>query len=639
MSFSRKWKRKVLTIVAASALAVGIVPGVTHAAAGSDASSTTKVTVPQGIGANVLSNADYFGGEDPSDVVTIDVVLKVQNKDQLADYINETVTPGNNKYHKFLNVSQFKAKYAPSPNQVNAVTKYFKSYGIQTTAYPDNLIVSATGTVAQLNKALNVDIQKASYKGKFFHASKKDPKVPSTLADAILCILGLSDYSGFSTNTVKPVVKNSTNTANDLHGNLSPQDFANQYDLKGLYDQGATGKGQTIGIVTLADFDTNWAYTFWKEAGLSVDQNRINEINVDGGSGTDGAEETALDVEQSGSVAPDAKINVYVAPNNDSGFVDGFAKAINDNQASSLSVSWGQSESSIDYFVDQDWETPAYAEVFNQLFMQAAAQGISTFASAGDSGAYDNARLAGYKPILPGFTAYDLTVDDPADSPYITAAGGTTLPVGTPAALGVKKERAWGWDYLQPLLQQLGYGIDSGLYFVGGGGGFSNIFATPDYQKDVSGVNTYTGITDFNVTDDSPTVNQDPKLVTGTGTGRNMPDLALNADPESGYAIYGYDADTDAVDWYGIGGTSAVAPQLNGITALINSAGGGRVGFWNPQIYRFAQQANSPFTPLNDQGTSNDNLYYTGTPGTLYNQATGLGTPDVTKLAKDFLGD
>jgi subtilase family serine protease len=79
-----------------------------------------------------------------------------------------------------------------------------------------------------------------------------------------------------------------------------------------------------------------------------------------------------------------------------------------------------------------------------------------------------------------------------------------------------------------------------------------------------------------------------------------------------------------------------VAPQLAGLSALINSSVGQRVGFWNPQIYRFAQQSDSPFTPLNDTGTTNDNGYYTGTAGTIYNQATGLGIPDVAALAKKF---
>ena len=81
-----------------------------------------------------------------------------------------------------------------------------------------------------------------------------------------------------------------------------------------------------------------------------------------------------------------------------------------------------------------------------------------------------------------------------------------------------------------------------------------------------------------------------------------------------------------------------MAPQLNGATAVIDSLLGHRVGFWNPAIYQFAQQRNSPFTPLDSPSASNDNLYYTGTLGHLYNVGSGLGTPDLTRLAFDFAG-
>jgi subtilase family serine protease len=75
---------------------------------------------------------------------------------------------------------------------------------------------------------------------------------------------------------------------------------------------------------------------------------------------------------------------------------------------------------------------------------------------------------------------------------------------------------------------------------------------------------------------------------------------------------------------------------LNGSTAVIDATLGHRVGFWNPSIYRAASSFNSPFTPLNQPGTSNDNIFYPGNPGAVYNPATGLGTPNLAELARDF---
>ena len=77
---------------------------------------------------------------------------------------------------------------------------------------------------------------------------------------------------------------------------------------------------------------------------------------------------------------------------------------------------------------------------------------------------------------------------------------------------------------------------------------------------------------------------------------------------------------------------------MNGANAVIDSYLGHRVGFWNPYMYAAAVSFNSPFTQLNQAGTSNDNIYYTGNPGEPYNEGIGLGQPDLAKLAGDFGG-
>jgi subtilase family serine protease len=117
-------------------------------------------------------------------------------------------------------------------------------------------------------------------------------------------------------------------------------------------------------------------------------------------------------------------------------------------------------------------------------------------------------------------------------------------------------------------------------------------------------------------------------------SGRATPDVSANADPNTGYSVYDT---TEFGGWsYYWGGTSFVAPQFAGATAVLDSYLGRRVGFWNPSIYRFAQQRNSPLTPLDASGASNDNLYYTGTPGNVFNPGSGLGIPDFARLAADY---
>jgi kumamolisin len=88
----------------------------------------------------------------------------------------------------------------------------------------------------------------------------------------------------------------------------------------------------------------------------------------------------------------------------------------------------------------------------------------------------------------------------------------------------------------------------------------------------------------------------------------------------------------------GWGGTSFVAPQLNGSAAVIDSALGHRVGFWNPSIYAAAGSAGSPVNPLAEASVHSGNFYDTGQPGEPYNQAVGRGIPNLTALAADFTG-
>ena len=334
--------------------------------------------------------------------------------------------------------------------------------------------------------------------------------------------------------------------------------------------------------------------------------------NVDGGPGApsdaSGTGETDLDAEQSGALAPDANVIVYQAPNSDPGFFDAFADAASQNTASSVSTSWGESEVVIKEAVATGEETPAYVAAFDEMFLEMATQGQSAFDASGDEAAYDDYDELGTTP---------LSVDNPADSPYITASGGTTLPftgtfsgtAGTATVSSGNAERIWGWDYAwAPTAQANGVPLetiaeDPFLGVTGSGGGFSTFESQPSYQRGVPGTNSYTAVPYFSSTEVQdigggvfePTAfgfNPNPPTIRGFGVGRAVPDVSTNADPNSGYLLYepsfaGVDEPVLEPDW---GGTSFVAPQLNGSAAVIDSFVGHRVGFWNPSIYQFATQ-------------------------------------------------
>jgi kumamolisin len=259
-----------------------------------------------------------------------------------------------------------------------------------------------------------------------------------------------------------------------------------------------------------------------------------------------------LDIEVAGAIAPGAKIAVYFAPNTDAGFLDAVTTAIHDttNKPSVISISWGGPESS--------WTQQAM-NAFDEAFQAAAAMGITVCVASGDNGSSD------------GVGDGADHVDFPASSPYALACGGTSLRA---AGTSIASETVW----------------NDGAQGGAGGGGVSDIFALPTWQNGLKVAKT----------DGSGPLQQ-----------RGVPDVAGDADPETGYDVRIDGSDTV------IGGTSAVAPLWAGLIARINASKGSAVGYINPQIYKSA-------SALNDI-TKGDNGDFDAAPG--WDACTGLGSP------------
>lgn len=659
--------------LAAVAVAAVLVFGSASALA---AGSGSMTPVAQGVDPASLPGSTVFGDTPPGTPETVSFVLRAKNLGQLEASVTGGVS-------HFLTVNQFASNYGQSPGTIAALESYLRKFGIKTQAKADNLDVVANGTAGEFDQALAVQQHQyrvPAYPGhgghtgvpaQTVHGTPQSPQLPSSLANSVLAILGLSNYGSFVSNAVhadQKILHPQSSSSSQCIAETglpkacnTPADFADHYNLDGLYRRGALGQGQTVAIVTLAALDPGAPQTFWSNVlNMTPSGRSVTVTNVDGGPGApsdaSGTGETDLDAEQSGALAPDANVIVYQAPNTDPGFFDAFADAASQNSASSVSTSWGESEVVIKELVATGAETPAYVAAFDEMFLEMAAQGQSAFDASGDEAAYDD---------YDEFGTTGLSVDNPADSPYITASGGTTLPFsgtisgpdGTAPLNSGKAERIWGWDYTWASVAQVNgeplqtIAEDSFLGVTGSGGGFSGFESRPSYQQGVPGTSSYTAVPYFTSTDIQdlgggvfePTAfgfNPNPPTIRGSGSGRAVPDVSTDADPMSGYLLYepsfaGVGQPVLEGDW---GGTSFVAPQLNGSAAVIDSFVGHRVGFWNPSIYQFATRRNSPFDPLNTPGTSNDNLFFTGTPGTVYNPGAGLGIPDLTQLGTAFAG-
>ena len=571
---------------------------------------------------------------------TISLVLKLRNQAALEAYIAETVDPSSASYRKFMTTETFAATFGPTPADLRTVTDFLEHQGLKVEEiHANHLVIRASGTTAQFNALLSTQLlQHTDEHGRPYQKPSRTPQVPSHLSSHVLAAVGLDTKAAFRPHMVNAqkaiaaltgegapavVLPQPGTVATGIPGSYSVGDVANFYNINPLYRRHITGKGRTLGIATLASFNPADAYAYWKAVGLTVDPNRITQVLVDGGSGTDGAEETTLDVQQSGGVAYDARIMVYQAPNGGSGFLDLFSRAISDNLVDTLSVSWGSAEALND---------PATLAAYHQVFLQAAVQGIPVFASSGDSGAFD----VNCNYPTPYFSPLN-SVNHPASDPFVTAAGGTTLPFKLKLSYGnlvVPQERAWGWDYLENyIVKNFGqFEYDSNYFPHGGGGGVSSLFPMPSWQGWLFG--THATPTPFDTLYYYPNYapgNPDQSGAENWGVlapgfvGRNVPDISLNADPFTGYLTCF--AGSFSSGW---GGTSFVAPQLNGIAALLTQANGGRLGFLNPQLYRaFRQHGYGPWSPFHAV-TNGTNLYWHAGP--YYNPATGLGTLNVVNL-------
>lgn len=332
-------------------------------------------------------------------------------------------------------------------------------------------------------------------------------------------------------------------------------------DLARLYDFPAgTGKGQTIALIELGGgYRTADLNAYFKALGVAP---KVSAVSVDGAKNAPSGDlnsadgEVVLDIEVAGAVAPDAAIAVYFAPNTDQGFLDAVTQAVHDKARapSVISISWGSAES--------QWTAQAM-QTMSQAFQDAGVLGVSVCCAAGDGGSSDG-------------VSDDLAhTDFPASSPYALACGGTRLDVSGGA---IKSETVWNES-------------------SGGatGGGISDIFDLPSYQAKA----------------------KVPKSANPGGrVGRGVPDVAGDADPQTGYRIQG-DGQTSV-----FGGTSAVAPFWAGLIAILNAELGRNLGFLHPVLYAHA----GAFRDI----TSGNNGAYKARAG--WDACTGLGSPNGAAL-------
>lgn len=570
-----------------------------------------------GVKPRALNGLNMAGKEDEARLLHLSIALRLAHPLTLSELLVYQQTRGSAQYHQYLTPQSFTDQYAPSASDVAAVRAFLQQHGLKVTAIAANrLFVNTEGTVAQVEQAFGVSIVQYQLGKRLVFAPEQDPIIPDTLAATVLSIGGLDDVAAAHPNlTVKGSTAHAiagsgtTSGASPLVvnpspvGGFTPTNLRTAYDVSTLITNGGTGASQRVAVFELAPYIPSDITTYRTQYGLP--NSPINNISVDGakvtctsGANCDvlGVVESDLDIEVLSALAPNATLDVYAGPNTSpytSYINDTYNAIVTRNVDKVVTTSWG---------VCEPGSGTSELQVLDTIFAEAAAQGQTIFAAAGDNGS-DDCRS---NPQTPP------SVDSPASDPYVMGVGGTALTLSATGGYG--SESVW----------------NSHDSTSAGGGGLSGYFAKPTWQVGGGVTNSY-----------------------ASGQ-REVPDVAAEAEINTGYSIYCTSA-TPQCSWQGspsgwmtLGGTGGAAPLWAAITADINSyligKGFAPFGWANPTFYTLftgAQVAPAfrDITVGNNDSNYGNTAYAGDYPATTcFDLTTGMGSPDVWNMASDMAG-
>lgn len=568
------------TAAALAALSLGAT-----AALAQDATAAPRTAAPAWIA--TLTKAVHYTGSRLGALpaghdLHLTIALAPRHPAQQAARLKAISTPGSKDYRHFLTAAQWRAAYAPTPASVAAVTGYLRRQGfrnLQVTG--DRLVVTADATAAQAERAFATSLARFRLGTRVVYGNTSPARIPAALSGIVRAVIGLNDLP---VDAVRPTVRQAGSP--DIEGGLTPAQFDTTYDAKGT----PTGKKERIAILTEGATKGVIKSLRYAEHKEHLPKVPVTVVHVGPRSkDTSGADEFDMDSQVStGDATRVKRLYMYDIGSLVDAQIDAdFARFVSDDKAIAMSASIGGCE--INSYLDG-------SEVATDAVMQEAAlQGQSLFASSGDNGdACMYVAAIGAPAGVPG-------VNWPASGEFDTAVGGTSL-----------------------VSDSKGHRIQE-IAWVGSGGGISYVENPGWWTQDTD-----------------PAF--DAEFVTG---GRAVPDISLDADPNVATPAKVYVGKT--LNY--VGGTSLSSPLMLGFWARLEAAHHNKLGLASIALYRVYDKVNPGESVSNPVGlpvtvpspdpkpvkgftdiTIGDNGVYPATPG--YDEATGLGAPDVAKLRR-----
>jgi subtilase family serine protease len=645
---SSRFARKV----AIGLLASGTVIGLTATAGAASAAPQGRHPL-DGSTPKWLHQARDMGTSPPAQQMSFGVLLGMRDQAGAKDALHAVSDPASPSYGQWLTNAEFDARFAPARSSVTAVQHWLRSEGFRiTTTLPSGMYVEASGSVAQVESTFGTSVHDYSYLGKDVHANNSELSLPAgtpaVVTSALTGVIGIDQGTALKhTAATEPgpppgarygVQPCSAYYAQKVASNkppaygkhqpyalcgYGPQQLQSAYGESALLKSGLDGRGVTVAVTDAYASPTMYAdaqkynlvhhqplFQPGQFSQIVPPPNGFDQTSLCGPQDWYGEE--TLDVQAVHAMAPGANIVYVGAPDCASGLDQAWAATIDNHVADVISNSWGSDTDDITLLGTD------YVRFYEQFSLEAALTGITVNFSAGDEGD----QTAG------GTDLRAKTVDFPADLPYVTGVGGTSLFIGSHS----QRLDEYGWQTSYSTLKKKSWTpAPPGTYSSGGGGGTSQLYTQPWYQagKVPASISKYYGSTPM----------------------RAVPDIAMDADPNTGVLVGQTQVFPNGTYWaqYRIGGTSLASPLLAGVVAVADQAHYRPLGFINPLYYRLLgtpalNDIVAPASPLaqvrtdytnsvnNSQGkywrlqtvdVQSSTLH--DTPG--YNDETGVGTP------------
>ena len=536
----------------------------------------------------------------------------------LAAELASLQNPSSPSYHHWLTPQAFAQSYANNASDVAAVADWLESQGFTVAPLPAGLgWIEFSGTVAQVEQAFGAQVDIVSVSGSTRAVLTTGITVPGALSPVIAGLVSLDGVHSMPALTAPQPL---TVSAADLASLTSPANAAaftprlaaQLLNVTPLTAQGVNGAGQTIAIVSRSNINGADVAAFRSAFALPASPVQISINGPDPGLApnliNDQAEAT-LAASWAGAAAPGAQI--LLAPAATTNATDGvdlsLAAIVDQDLANVIAVGYTACEAAL---------SPAHQAFYSALYQQAAAEGITVIAAAGDGGAAACTPAGGTVPVNTG-----LAVNALASTPWNTAVGVAGYGAGG-AAAGNKALTAWSpadpanWAYAP---------ADPAY---ASGGGSSTLYARKVWQ---------------------PIPAELANRSSAATRNRFLPDLALptaldsSVNPGLAFCLSG-SAAASGCTLVRSGGSGVATAFFAGVAALINQKNGVQ-GNLAPSLYATSRisvvfndvaQGTARLTCVPGSSGCDTNGLIGYAAGSGYDLATGLGVPDAQKLVTEL---